>query len=191
MDCEITIQSLLLRYTITVFSFVVGAIAPNKRHGKSVKGGYLWSVLKGSLTKVGAKYQAKLNATGVVDSPEKIPLDENTIMMEAKNALFDLEKDVRDPILSATKNNYHQNNFSVKTSNIRETETTKAEGNIEVTSDFDLSNKKHVYRKCSVTLHSQTGSLDALRVPEVRNDVETDTDLSSYQENGKHMSLLY
>ena len=175
----------------TCFSFLVGAIASNKRHIKSIKGGYLWSVLKESLTKVGAKYQGKLNATGVVDSPEKIPLDENTIMMEAKNALFDVEKDVRDPILSATKNNCHQNNFSVKTSNIGETETTKVEGNIEVTSDLDFSNKKHVYRKCSVTLHSQTGSLDALRVPEVKNDVETDTDLSSDQENGKYVSLFY
>ena len=175
----------------TCFSFLVGAIASNKRHIKSIKGGYLWSVLKGSLTKVGAKYQGKLNATGVVDSPEKIPLDENTIMMEAKNALFDVEKDVSDPILSATKNKYHKNNFSVKTSNIGETETTKVEGNIEVTSDLDFSNKKHVYRKCSVTLHSQTGSLDALRVPEVKNDVETDTDLSSDQENGKYVSLFY
>ena len=151
----------------------------------------MWSVLKGSLTKVGAKYQAKLNATGVVDSPEKIPLDENTIMMEAKNALFDVEKDVSDPILSATKNKYHKNNFSVKTSNTRESETTKIEGNIEVASDFDLSNKKHAYRKCSVTLHSQTGSLDALRVPEVRNDVEMDTDLSSNQESGKYVSLIH
>ena len=175
----------------TCFSFLVGAIASNKRHIKSIKGGYLWSVLKGSLTKVGAKYQAKLNATGVVDSPEKIPLDENTIMMEAKNALFDVEKDVSDPILSATKNKYHKNNFSVKTSNIGETETTKIEGNIEVASDLDVSNEKHVYRKCSVTLHSQTGSLDALRVPEVKNDVETDTDLSSDQENGKYVSLFY
>ena len=148
-------------------------------------------MLKGSLTKVGAKYQAKLNATGVVDSPEKTPLDENTIMMEAKNALFDVEKDVRDPIISATKNNYHKNNFSVKTSNIRETETTKIEENIEVTSDFAFSNKKHVYRKCSVTLHSQTGSLDPLRLPEATNNVETDTDLSSDQESGKYMSLLY
>ena len=128
----------------TCFSFLVGAIASNTRHTKSIKGGYLWSVLKESLTKVGAKYQAKLNATGVIDSPEKIPLDENTIMMEAKNALFDLEKDVRDPIISATKNNYHQNNFSVKTSNIRETETTKIERNIEVASDFDLSNEMHL-----------------------------------------------
>ena len=56
---------------------------------------------------------------------------------------------------------------------------------------FGLQYKKHVYRKCSVTLHSQTGSLDALRVPEVRNDVETDTDLSSDQENGKYVSLFY
>ena len=175
----------------TCFSFLVGAIASNKRHIKSIKGGYLWSVLKGSLTKVGAKYQAKLNATGVVDSPEKIPLDENTIAVEGKNGLFDLEKDVTDPTISSTKNNYHQNNFSVKTSNIGETETTKVEGNIEVTSDLDFSNKKHVYRKCSVTLHSQTGSLDALRLPEATNNVEMDTDLSSNQESGKYVSLIY
>ena len=191
MDCEITIQSLLLRYTITVFSFVVGAIAPNKRHGKSVKGGYLWSVLKGSLTKVGAKYQAKLNAVSVVDAPETLPLDENTIPVEGKNGLFALEKDVRDPIVSAAKNNCHPNSFSVKTLNIRETETTKIEENIEVTSDFAFSNKKHVYRKCSVTLHSETGSLDALRLPEATNNVETDTDLTSDQERGKYMRLLY
>ena len=175
----------------TCFSFLVGVIASNKRHVKSIKGGYLWSVLKGSLTKVGAKYQAKLNATSVVDSPETLPLDENTIPMEGKNGLFALEKDVRDPIISATKNNCHPNSFSVKTLNIRETETTKLEKNIEVTSDFAFSNKKHVYRKCSVTLHSQTGSLDALRLPEATNNVEMDTDLSSNQESGKYVSLIY
>ena len=173
----------------TCFSFVVGTFAANKGQGKSVKGGYLWSVLKGSLTKVGAKYQAKLNATGVVDSPETLPLDENTIPMESKNGLFDFEKDVRDPIILDTKSNRHQNNFPLKTSNFRETETTKNEGNIKATSDFAFSNKKHVYGKCSATLHSQTGNFDTLRLPEAKNNVETDTDPSSNQDHGTYVSL--